>query len=70
LEALYEKKKKILHKIKRDELDRIAKEFLTNEYERRFNVSKKTVVSAIVGEDNANFEIARQTREENVINLI
>lgn len=69
LEAQYENKKKTLQKIKRDELDRISKEFLTNEYERRFNVSKKTIVSAIVGEDNTDSEIIRQSREENVINL-
>jgi hypothetical protein len=69
LEAQYEKKKKTLQKIKRDELDRISKEFLTNEYERRFNVSKKTIVSAIVGEDNTDSEIIRQSREENVRNL-
>lgn len=69
LEAQYEKKKKNLQKIKRDELDRISKEFLTNEYERRFNVSKKTIVSAIVGEDNTDSEIIRQSREENVRNL-
>ncbi len=69
LESLYEKKKKFLQNIKKDELDRIAKEFLTNDYERRFNVNKKTMVSAIVGEDNTETEIIRQTREEKVLNL-
>ena len=66
LEILYEKNKKHLTEMKRQELDRIAKEFLLNDYERRYNVSHKVVVSAIAGEDNSTIELIRHSREQKV----
>ena len=57
--------------MKNNELKRINKEFLINDYNRRFNVNQETVLSAIMGEDTASTELIRQLREQKVnINLI
>ena len=50
--------------IKREEIDRINKEFYTNDYERRFRVSLDVIISAIVGEDNTMNEIGRLFRDQ------
>lgn len=51
---------------KKRELNRISKEFLTNDYQRRYNVRQEVVVSAICGEDNMNSEYTRLIREQKV----
>ena len=58
-EKNYEELKKLKNKIVRDleilkknELRRISREFLQNDYERRFNVPIEIVLNALVGEKN------------------
>ena len=53
--------------MKTNELKRINKEFLTNDYKRRFNISQETIISAIIGENLASTELIRQLREQKVI---
>lgn len=50
--------------MKRNELNRINKEFYTNDYERRFKVTQEIMISAIVGEDNSVNEMHRQRRDQ------
>jgi hypothetical protein len=52
--------------MKRNELNRINKEFYTNEYQRRFNVTQEEMISALIGVDNTSNEIIRQKREQRV----
>jgi hypothetical protein len=66
-EKIFENCKKEIDVQKRAELSRISKEFLTNDFERRYNVSQNSVVSAICGEDNMNQELSRVMREQKVI---
>lgn len=66
LEKIYNKFKKELSQSRRQQLNRIGREFLVNDYARRYNVSQEVIVSAIAGEDNANSELLRQTREQKV----
>lgn len=48
-----------LRRLKDSEVIRISKEFLTNDYQRRFNASIELVISAIVGRDNAAQEMKK-----------
>ncbi len=48
-----------LKKLKDSEVIRISKEFLTNDYQRRFSASIELVISAIVGRDNAAHEMKK-----------
>jgi len=51
---------------KKRELNRISKEYLTNDYERRYNVPQEIAISSICGEDNMNAELSRLIREQKV----
>ena len=55
-----------LSDIKKSELKRINKEFLINDYERRFNIDQKGLISAIIGEDYVASEYTRQLRDQKV----
>jgi hypothetical protein len=66
LESVYEKFRKEMLQMKRTELNRIGREFLINEYERRFDITLQKVISAIAGEDFTNAELTRQMREQKV----
>jgi hypothetical protein len=66
LEKVYEKYKKELLTIRRNELNRLNKEYLVNDYERRFGVPLDIIISAIAGEDNKNSELSKQQREQKV----
>jgi hypothetical protein len=58
-ESLKELKIKMLNEIdilKKKEVKRITREFLENDYERRFDVPIEIVLSALVGESNLNKE--------------
>jgi hypothetical protein len=57
--------KKEISQMKRQELDRVGKEFL-NGYERRFNVSLETVISALIGVENSFWEFERIRRKRRV----
>lgn len=66
LEKLYDKKKKELQLLRRTELNRIGKEYLVNDYERRYDAPQDVLIAAIVGEDNISAELTRQVREQKV----
>ena len=50
--------------MKTNEMTRIFKEFQRNDYEKRFNIDKMTVISALIGEDNLNSELVKQSKRE------
>lgn len=52
--------------LKKNELSRISKEFLTSDYERRFNITQPRLIAAITGEDHMNSEYTRQMRDHKV----
>jgi hypothetical protein len=60
----------IMNIMKKNEMNRINKEFYTNEYERRFNITQEDVISALIGVDNTPNELIRQRREQRVNILI
>ena len=66
LESEYENKKREFNEFKRKELNRIAHEFLLNDYERRYNIKQEIMVSAITGEDKRNSEMLRQNKQQKV----
>ncbi len=45
-------------------MDRIFKEFQKNNYQKRFQVEKKTVINALIGEDNLQNELFKQAKRE------
>ena len=56
--------KKEKDKLKLDEMNRIFKEFQRNNYKQRYQIDKKTVISALIGEDNLENELFKQERRE------
>ena len=56
-----------IEKQKKREITRINKEFLTNDYKRRYNITQHTLVSAIYGEEKMTSENSRMVREQNVL---
>jgi len=53
-----------LERLKSKELKRINKEFLSNNYQRRYNITQEEVISAIVGEDNTIKEYAKFVKDQ------
>ena len=51
-------------RLKLSEMDRIFKEFQKNDYKQRYQVEKKTVISALIGEDNLERELFKQAKRE------
>jgi hypothetical protein len=66
LEFQYKEISNQMQLMKRNEIDRINKEFYTNDYQRRFRVEPETVISALIGEDNTSSEMARMKRERKI----
>ena len=58
---------KEMKKMQNYELNRLSKEFLHNEYARRFKTDRDTVIGAIVGQENLNNVIAKQKRQAKVM---
>ena len=50
--------------LKRNEMNRIFKEFQRNNYAQKYNVDKNTLICALVGEDNLDSELFRQSKKE------
>ena len=57
-------KKKSAEKFVRNELDRISKCFYLEDYSGKFNTNIKSVIGALIGEDNSKIEIFRQQKEQ------
>jgi len=70
MEKNYEEEKAQLAIKRKAELNRIGREFLLNDYKRRFNADLRTVISAIAGEDNINYELLKLERDKKVNNII
>ena len=58
------KKKNEADKLVRNELDRIGKCFYLEDYESKYNTNLKTVIGALIGEDNIRSELSRQEKEK------
>jgi hypothetical protein len=65
-EKTYDFYKSEIQKQKINEINRINKEFLTNDYNRRYGVNQQVLVSAVCGEDNMSQEYSRMMREQKV----
>ena len=57
-------KRKEAEKFMRNELDRIGKCFYLEDYSGKYNTDLKTVIGALIGEDNAKLEVFRLQREQ------
>lgn len=55
-----------IKKMQQNELNRLSKEFLHNDYARRFKTDRKIVIGAMVGQENLNQVIAKQKRQVKV----
>jgi hypothetical protein len=62
--------RKEMYSMKRKELERLNKEFLVHQYERRFRIPQDVVISVVVGEDHVNSEMNRQNKEQKVKNML
>ena len=51
-------------KLVRKELDRVGKCFYLEDYEGKYNTNIKTVIGALIGEDNIRGELLRQEKEQ------
>ena len=58
MEKRYNNLKNKMKHLKSEELKRIGKEFMLNNYEARFKVHQEVVLAAIVGEDKAKHAMA------------
>ena len=47
----------------KNELDRLCKCFYKEDYAAKYNVDQNTVISAIIGEENARNELSKQIKE-------
>jgi hypothetical protein len=65
-EKTYNNYKMEIEKQKKKEITRINKEFITNDYQRRFNATLHTLISAIYGVDNMSAEYSKLIREQKV----
>jgi hypothetical protein len=59
-----QKMKNEADKLVRDELDRIGKSFYLEDYAGKYNTNLKTVIGALIGEDNVRNELQRQEKEQ------
>ena len=55
-----------MHNLRTNELKRINKEFLINDYTRRFKITQESVISALIGEDLTESEYNILKKEQNV----
>ena len=63
-----EKLKKIKNDLKNKEMCRIFEEFRKNKYYEKYNVDKKTLINALIGEDNLMTEMYNQNKKEKQLN--
>ena len=52
---------------KKNEMERIFKKYLKKHNSQKFTIEKEKVLSALIGEDNAQQELRRQKRQENLL---
>ena len=66
LEEKQQSVKKELLALKREELARLNREFNFDDYERRYNVSRERLTSALIGEDLSNEDLSKLKKENKV----
>ena len=59
-----------LSELIKKELKRLSREFVSNEYERRFKINFDTVALALFGEDRLNSEKQSLKKKENVFYIL
>ncbi len=62
-------KTETIKQMKRNELNRVCKEYFKNDYERRFKVPIETIIAALVGEENFIYEITNYKKMQRVHNV-
>ena len=65
-EEKLEEMKLQLKEFQKKELDRLNKEFVVNDYSRRFKIDQETIISTIIGKELASNEYCRKLREQKV----
>ena len=63
IENNYIKLKNDIQNMIKNELDRLCKCFYKEDYAAKYNVDQNTVISAIIGEENARNELSKQIKE-------
>ncbi|CDW80296.1 UNKNOWN [Stylonychia lemnae] len=64
LEKRYSGLKTKMRRLKQEALERIGKEFMLNNYQKRFKINQEVVLSAIVGEDKAKETMSKQLKKQ------
>ena len=62
-----EKLEKEIRLMKEREMERITKEFMSNDYAKRFQISQEFVIGTLIGEDNKHAEMLRQQKRKKEI---
>lgn len=63
------KLKKLNETLKEKEMERIFEEFRLNKYSTKYNVDKKNILSALIGEQNIEKELSIQDKKERQLNI-
>jgi len=64
LETKLNQKRDELYSLQQKELNRLNKEFLFNDYSRRYNIDQHSLIASIVGQDFAASEYSQRQREQ------
>ena len=62
------KLKKLKESLKEKEMERIFEEFSLNKYSTKYNIDKKNILSALIGEQNIEKELSIQDKKEKQLN--
>ena len=62
------KLKKLKDSLKEKEMERIFEEFRLNKYSTKYNIDKKNILSALIGEQNIEKELSIQDKKEKQLN--
>lgn len=62
------KLKKLKESLKEKEMERIFEEFRLNKYSTKYNIDKKNILSALIGEQNIEKELSIQDKKERQLN--
>ena len=62
------KLKKLKESLKEKEMERIFEEFRLNKYSTKYNIDKKNILSALIGEQNIEKELSIQDKKEKQLN--
>ncbi len=57
-----------MHELRQAELARVSREFIINDYEKKYSISQKQFVAALIGEVSAKGEMERQLKDKEEYN--